>query len=61
MGPSAESLIMDLYEYRQPSQHDSEGNVVHPFQDVPKQLMKELDKMYLELKSETETDSLFDE
>ena len=51
MGPSVETLLLELYEYRTPSTH-SGSDVDKPFENVPSALMHELDGAYLILKAQ---------
>ena len=61
MGPSIETLLLELYEYRVASTHTTAGDVTAPFEDVPVQLMKALDKEYLLLKAaENDLDNMYD-
>ena len=55
MGPSLETLLMELYAHRQPTEC-IDGNHESPFQNVPSKLMHELDGAYLILKSQLEVD-----
>jgi len=56
MGPSLETLLLELYQYRVAAQHTPAGDVIHPFENVPKRLMHELDREYLLLKANEDID-----
>ena len=42
-----EKLLMELYKYRQPSEHDQDNNILNPFIDVPYDLMHRIDGFFL--------------